>query len=477
MITLFPDQSELLGRLRSQMKTSKSVLLQSPTGSGKTALATHMIQAAQGKNKRIIFTVPRKDLLEQTGETFTKHGINFGFIAAGKPFNPYCKTYIGMVPTMASRLEKLPAADLLLNDETHFGSGSLEAIINHYKKNNAWLVGLSATPTKLSGEGLGKWYDTMVEGKSIQWLIENKRLSDYRYFHGKHSPDLSKISVKLGDYSKGELGDYMEEQRVIIGDCVNDYRTRAMGRLHIVRCASIKHSQITAQSFRDAGIPAIHVDGDTPMDERKKIFIAYARREILVLCFCDLLGLGFDLSQASGMDVCIESCSDLKPSKSLAAQLQFWGRVLRYKPYAALINDHVNNYIDHGLPCSNREWTLEGKIKKRGDVERVAPTRQCDECFHVHSPAPKCPLCGYVYEIKSRTIDEIEGELQEIDKAAIREQVKKTGHDILSGTELEKKDKNTLQFLIKKYTNEGHKNPAAKAAFVLASTMQKRGRL
>lgn len=415
---LFPDQAEIVAEVREAMTRSRSVLLQSPTGSGKTAMATHMIEAAKNKNRKILFSVPRKDLLEQTSDTFSSLGISHGYVAAGKVFNPFARVYIGMVDTMVRRLDKLPDVDLVIADETHFGDSALDAVLGHYKKKNAWRLGLSATPWKLSGKGLGCWYDTMVQGKPVRWLMDNGRLSDYQYFAGRTKPDLTGLKVTAGDYAKGELAGYMEAQGAIIGDCVNDYLQRCMGRLHVVRCASIKHSQMTAQAFRDAGVPAMHVDGETPMDERKRIFRAYARREILVLTFCDLLNFGFDLSQASGMDVCIESGSDQRPSKSLAGQMQFWGRMLRAKDYPAIICDHVNNCIEHGFPDDEREWSLEDRGQgKKASAERTIPTRQCPNCFRVHHPMPICPQCSHVYEIKSRTIEMMEGELKEMTKA------------------------------------------------------------
>jgi len=362
---LFDDQAEVVAAVRQQMKMHKNILLQSATGSGKTRMATHMIEAAKDKGNTIVFTVPRKDLLEQTSETFKSLGIHHSFIAAGKQYNPFSKVYIGMVDTMARRLDRLPPARLVIADETHFGDGSLTKVIEHYKAQKAWILGLSATPWKLSGKGLGCYYDVMVQGKSAKWLIANKRLSDFRYFYGRTKLDLSRLTINAGDYAKGELASYMEEQKVIIGDCVGDYRERAMGRLHIVRCASIKHSQMTAEAFQMQGIPAMHVDGETPMDERKRIFVAYAKREILVLCFADLLNFGFDLEQASGMKVCIESGSDQKPSRSLAGQMQFWGRMLRYKDYPVIINDHVNNHHEHGYPDDDREWTLADRVRKK----------------------------------------------------------------------------------------------------------------
>lgn len=480
-LTLFPDQEEVSAEVVAAMQKHKAVLLQSCTGSGKTAIATRFIQRALVKRKKVAFTVPRKDLLEQTSETLRSYGIPHSYIAAGKDFNPFSSVYIGMVETMSRRLKNLPAdIDLLIPDETHFGDQALENIIKHYKKPRivrgrqhwTWTLGLTATPWKLNGKGFDHLYETMVIGKSMRWLIDNKRLSDYRYFYGRTKGDFAALREK----TEGEIAEFMEQEGVLIGDCVKEYRERCMGRIHIVRTASIKHSNLVAQSFRNAGIPAMHVDGETPMDERARIFKAYGRREILVLTFCDLLNFGFDLSQASGMNVCIESASDLKPSKSLAGQMQFWGRTLRYKDYPAIINDHVNNYIEHGLPCSDRTWSIKGRSKKDGG-EKVPPTRQCPKCYYVHPPAPICPNpnhmgkpCGHVYEIKSRELQEADGELKELDKDAINKSIKKQMQyvDQLQGMLPSLDSPEALDYLIRHAQAEGHPEPTAWAAAEMA---------
>ena len=383
MIDLYDDQKECLSRLRQAMTRKKSVLFQACTGFGKTAVSTYMMAQAASKGKRCIFTVPRRELLKQTSNTLDSYGINHSYIAGDLSHNPYAKTYIGMVDTMARRVERgLPDADMIIVDETHYGAGSLDAVIKYYKQRGAWVIGLSATPWKLSGKGLGCWYDDMVCGPSLSWLIDNKRLSGYRYFAGRTKPDLSKVKLSGGDYAKGSLPIIWSIKALLLGIASISTEKLAIGRLHVVRCASIKHSQMVCAQFNASGIPAAHVDGTTPDDEMRRIIQAYARRELLVLTFCDLFTFGFDLSQASGMDVCIESCSDLRPSKSLAAQMQYWGRALRKKPHPAIILDHVNNYLDHGRPKDERVWTLEDRNQgKKGHKEPTPPTRQCDNCF------------------------------------------------------------------------------------------------
>ncbi len=421
-LNLFDDQHELFDKIREGMKRFRTNLVVSPTGSGKTAIATHMMKSANAKDKKVIFTVPRRNLMEQTSNTFEKYGVSHSFIAAGKSFNPYANSYIGTIDSMARRIKNLPFANLLVVDETHFGDTALGEIIKHYENMGAWVLGLSASPWRLNGRGLGVYYKNMILGKSTKWLIENKRLSDYKYFCGKTKPDLSGLRVAGGDYIQHEMQDFMEHQGAIIGDCVSDYQKRCMGNIHIVRCASIKHSQMVAASFNAAGIPAAHVDGKTDEGELKRIFRAFAMRQIKVVTFCDLIGFGFDLAQIAQMDVCIESQSDLKPSKSLAAQLQYWGRALRYKDKPAIICDHVNNYVEHGFPDDERAWTLADRVQtKISSDERALPAKQCEQCFFTHRPAPKCPECGFVYPIKSREIDEIDGELVELDRSKMRQ--------------------------------------------------------
>ena len=318
-------------------------------------------------------------------------------------------------------------ANGILVHNCHFGGDGLDRLIKWLKANGTIILGLSATPWKLSGEGLGKWYDDMVQGPSVRQLIDAGRLSEYDAF-APSTPDLSGIKIAAGDYAKGQLAERMEQDRVLIGNAVKHYKTHAEGKLNIAYCVSIAHSEIVAQSFRDAGITAAHIDGKTPDIERKRIIKAYAKREIMVLTNCELLTFGFDLASQVGMDVTVECMSDLRPTKSLALQAQKWGRVLRRKPYPAIIFDHANNFMQHGLPCDEREWTLDDRLHGVGTKggERILPVKQCLSdangagCFHCHHPSPKCPKCGHVYEVQSREIEEVEGELEAIDKERIK---------------------------------------------------------
>jgi len=427
MVNLFPDQSDMIERVvRSLQRGNKAVLLQSPTGSGKSVMASEIVRRAVAKGSSAWFMVPRRELIRQMSATFNDFDIRHGYISAGSKYRPMQDVYICGTDTIKTRLTSLAPPRLAIVDETHYGGDGLDRIIKWLELHGTTILGLSATPWKLSGQGLGCWYADMVLGPSIKELIEAGRLSDYRPF-APDVVDLSRLKITGGDYAKGQLAEKMEQDRVLIGNAVKHYKSHAEGKLNIAYCVSIAHSQIVAQAFKDQGVPAAHIDGTTPDDERKRIIRAYANRELKVLTNCELLTFGFDLASQVGMDVTVECMSDLRPTKSLALQMQKWGRVLRRKDYPAIIFDHANNFKEHDLPCDDRHWTLEDRERgNRRQGERVEPVRHCwPGCGFCHKPAPVCPNCGKVYEVQSREIEEIEGELGEIDKERERKQKKK----------------------------------------------------
>jgi len=463
MVTLYEDQTALIDDVRARMRRHKSVLVQAATGFGKTVVTASMVQASQAKGTRSMMVVPRRELLRQTAETFKAFGIPHGYVSAGYEYNPFAKTMLATSGTLARRLDKVPPPNVCFVDETHYGGGDLDRIIGSMKAAGTWVIGLSATPSRLDGKGLGVWYDDMAEGPPIGDLIRDGRLSRYRMF-APDTPDMTGVKTAAGDYAKGALADKMEQDRVLVGNAVAHYRKHALGRLNVAYCASIKHAEIVAASFQDQGIPAACIHGKMDDAERSHIIRAFARRELLVLTSVDLLTFGFDLASAAQMDVTVECMSDLGPTKSLAKQMQKWGRTLRIKPDPALIFDHAGNAARHGLPDDQREWSLEGNEKRDGGNEPSAPVRQCPECFFCHRPTPECPACGFEYPIQSREIDEVDGELSEI--TGERRDSFKQQRDM----------SRDLDSLIALGRNRGMKHPERWAAHVMSARMAKQRR-
>lgn len=426
MIKLWPHQIELINRVRSEMRVHKHVLMQSCTGSGKSIMAAAMILKSQQRSRRSHFIVPRRELIRQMSKNFNDFNIPHSFIAEGYSMNPHALTHIGSLSSMKKRIDKVPVPDVAFIDETHYGGATFDWLYNYYSERGCWVIGLSATPKP------GKYYDAMVCGHSIRWHIENGFLSKYRLF-AANFPDLSNIKVNYGEYMQKQLSDEMFKNDVIIGDAVLHYRSHAMGKLNLVFATDRRHNEKIFQRFQDAGIPSAILDSETSEKERVKIIQAYARREILNLCTVDICTFGFDLSANAGMDVTVESMSDLDPTMSLRKQLQKWGRVLRKKDYPALIFDHVGNSMKspflakHGLPDWDREWDLREQDKRmRVSSVRAQAVRVCEFCFFAFDPNEGCcPGCGKMPTENIRNLKEKQGELQEVDSAAIKEQLSK----------------------------------------------------
>lgn len=422
--SLYDDQMPLIESVRSEFRSHRSVLLQSPTGSGKSRMGAYMTASALNKGGRVWFDVPMKELRKQISNTFCDLGIRHSFIASGQPYDPFAKCHVTTTQTVSGRLDKLVPPTLAFLDEGHQGGSERNRLIDWLESYGCRIVIMTATPERLDGKPIRA--DVMVNGQSIRWLIDNKRLSDYRLF-APSTPDLSVLRQSSnGDYNQSDTASFMESQTVLIGDAVKHYKQFAMGKKHISYCASIKHSLMVCQAFKDAGIPSAHMDGNMSDDERLRIIKAYARGELWHVSNSDLLLYGFDLAASSGdKNAVVESISDLKPTMSKAMQWQKNGRALRYKAEAALLFDHAGNTFNadgsmkHGLPCREVEWNWQGKDRKKGQAaEKVVAVRQCPigegGCGFVHRPSPACPNCCRVYPVAGRMLKEEDGDLMEI---------------------------------------------------------------
>lgn len=441
----------------------KSILLCGPTGIGKSRMAAAQIEASLAKGKRQAFVVPRRELLKQIHETLESFDIPHSYVAAGYPFNPYARTFVCTSGTLINRLDRIDP-DLIFFDETHHGGEVLDELINYYKARGKYIIGLSATPKKMNGQGLDKWYDRMVLGPTTRWLMDNGYLSDYKIF-APSSPNLSGLKRSNGDYAKGQLQEMMEQNKVLVGDAVNHYKKHANGLLNLAFCTSIKHSEMTAEMFRQAGVPAAHIDGKMKEHDRTRIIRAFARRELKTITSVDLILFGWDLALNSGMPVSAESMSDLRPTLSDPLQLQKWGRVLRKKDNPAIICDHAANCTRFGLPDDDRHWTLEGSEKEsREGVEKLIPAMVCESCFAASRPFVTCPKCGHTREVHGREVEHVEGDLQEIDREAARKQAR-----------INQGRAKTEEELIKQFIAQGSTpwNAKRRAGYVLAARAKK----
>jgi len=461
---LYEDQEEFVYNLRESLKTGKkSILGVASPAFGKTVVAAHITETARQRNSNasVWFLVHRKNLLRQTSKSFWSAKIEHGLLTSGKTQSKL-PIQVGTIGTVHSRYAALEAPSILFIDEAHLAKGAMfETVIEWAKSQGAIVIGLTGTPQRLDGKPLGDLFDDLIEAKSTKWLIEQGRLSNYIAFTTPHAPDLTGVKKSGGDFNKQDLAIAMDKP-TILGDAVSHWRKYANNMRTVAYCVNVAHSKHTADAFNAAGIPAAHVDASTTEAELKEICEGLADRRILVLCNCELVIEGFDLSAQVGRDVTLECCMLLRPTQSVARYLQMVFRALRRKPQDAVILDHAGCIMQHGLPCEDREWSLEGKKKgkrKKSDDEPDVQVQQCMKCYAVFKPGPDCcPMCGEAIERKVRKIEYAEGELQAVDMDAVRRARKQ-----------EQGMARDIRGLVELGVRRGMKKPAAWAAITLAA--------
>jgi DNA repair protein RadD len=422
-VQLRPYQVDLVDRASAALAKASRVLVQAPTGAGKTALASHMVGGAAKRGRRVIFLVHRVELLRQVSEAFERQGITHGFIAAGMPFNPHHQVYIGSIGTVGRRLDALPGFDLAVVDECHHSIAKSWADVLASLAPR-WTIGLSATPCRLDGRGLGEHFDTIVKGPAVADLIAGGFLSPFRVF-APTTLDLEGIRTVAGDYNRGDVA-AAADKPAIIGDAVAHYQALTPGKRAVAFCVSVAHAEHVTAQFQAAGISAAAIDGTMASDARAAALADFEAGRTLVLASVDLVSEGFDLPA-------IEAAILLRPTKSLSLYLQQVGRVLRPAPgkSEAVILDHVGNTQRHGFPDDPREWSLDGVAKRSRAGSDAMPVRTCPACYRVHRPAPVCPACGHSYAGEGRQLEEREGTLSEVVRLtpAEREAAKRVAAD------------------------------------------------
>lgn len=417
-ITLRSYQNTLVERTRANFIVGKrNQLLVLPTGGGKTVCFSYMAGAAKGKGLVVWILAHRVELLEQISRTLRDFGITHGMIAPGFVADRRQTVQVASVFTLARRLDRYQAPDLIIVDEAHhaISKSTWGTVIKAFPQ--AKLLGVTATPIRLSGEGLGDLFECMVQGPTVADLIKQGALSPYRLF-APAGVDLTGVHSKMGDFVRGELNDAMNKPS-ITGDAVSHYLKLARGKRAVAFCVSVEHAENVAKQFREAGIPAASIDGGMDKVLRQSVLKSFAAGDLLVLTSCDLISEGFDVPA-------IEVAILLRPTQSLGLYLQQVGRCLRVFPgkAEAIILDHAGNVKRHGLPDDDRIWTLEGKVKKRASKPSEVPVKTCPKCFATVASAATDCACGHHFEVVRREVEQVDGELQEIDPQEARREAR-----------------------------------------------------
>ena len=451
---LFKDQQECVLALQGKYaKGYKAPVLVAPCGFGKTVLFSYIAKKVVEKNNSVIICTHRQELLNQTCNTLDKFNVSHETITSGKS-NVKHSVIVASIPTLVKRLNETEEPTLLIFDECHhILSTTWKKIVSHFGKSK--LLGVTATPWRMNGEGLGQIFDCMVLAPTAAELMECGRLAKPVYYAPPQVVEFEDMRIIGGDYSKTEISSVMNKPHVT-GDAIMHYKKICPDASAVAFCATVKHAEDVATEFKNAGIAAESIDG---LDNLRASKIKdFAAGKIKVLTSCELISEGFDLPAVSAAIM-------LRPTASLAVWVQQAGRALRVAPGKdkAIILDHVGNSLRHGFIEHITEWSLEGIKRKQKDKEAMPLCRRCEKCFLVFPVGKRqCPECGGQPVLSRKELKKIQGELQKMEAAQKK-----------LNTANERKQAKTLEELIALGRMRNYKSPYAWAQHILNGRSRK----
>jgi superfamily II DNA or RNA helicase len=406
--------------LRAALAKHKRVIAVSPTGSGKTVIVSQLVKR-ETRWRRVLFLAHRYELVDQAYRTLTALGLDVGVMMASdqelhgnERVNPKARVQVGSVQTIAARGVP-PGVDLIVFDEAHRTmADSYQSIADACPK--AQILGVTATPCRLDGKGLGDFYRDMYVIARPSKLYEDGYLAKPRTYSAP--PDvLARLASELkgarsqaGDFAPKSLSDAVDK-KYLIGRVVEETLRLAPGVPKVVFACNVAHSKHLARSFKRAGVVAAHVDGATPAEERSALLTALRERDVEVVCNVDVLSEGWDLPALGAVVVA-------RPTKSLARFLQMVGRVQRtFHGKKPIIIDHGANVqrLDC-LPGEDLDWSLDAGVDRadgEGQWSRVKVCKQCQSC--IPEGCRICPDCDSAQPKTAREErEEVEAQLVEV---------------------------------------------------------------
>ena len=452
--TLRPYQLEAVASIRESFRQRhRAVLFVLPTGGGKTVVFSHIAEQAAAKGSRICILVHRQELLRQASASLHSLGVRHGLISPRHSMDLSAHVQVASVQTLARRLHKLPAGlfQLLVVDEAHHSNaGTWAKVLDHFT--SARVLGVTATPCRTDGRGLGEWYSYMVQGPTAAELTASAHLAPARVL-APPGPSLVGLGKRMGDYDMSQAGEMLQAGQAM-GDCLAHYRRYLDGQTAIAFCCSVAHAEAVADLFHRNGVAAASIDGTMDGPTRERLLADLAAGRLKVLTSCALIGEGVDVPSVAG-------CILLRPTQSVSLHLQMIGRCLRPQPgKTAVVLDHVGNYQRLGHHLEEREWTLDGKLTRQ---RSAAPSvKVCPRCFAAMASAkPVCPECGHQFVPERRELQHVDGELVELQQVERRREQAQAA---------------TLEDLIAIGKRRGMKSPAGWARHVMAARSLRSGK-
>jgi DNA repair protein RadD len=428
-------QLKLIDEMRAAFEQHQRVLVQAPTGSGKTHIITATAAAAAHAGLRVLILATRTRIVRQVHERLESFSIEHGVIAAALPGLRWnaAAIQIASVDTLyrrciVDRRMPLPPADLIVFDEAHLSLGqSRVAILEQYP--DAFIFGTTATPAKTSGRALRDRFDTLILGPTVRQLIDSGGLVRTRIFAAPaaSADELSAIDKdsKTGDYVVEQIGALMDHPK-LIGDVVENWLAIANGKRTLLFACTKGHGRALTAEFLQQGIAAELLTDQTPEDEREAAVSRLESGATMVLVNCFLLSYGVDIPA-------VECVQLARPTRSVVLYLQCVGRGARPSPgkRELLLIDHGRVVENLGFPDADFGWTLEVDANVNTRARAIVAARRataeqprtCPECHHMWlaSEESACGNCGWLPAPKAQRVEVTEAQLSEI-TAGAREQ-------------------------------------------------------
>lgn len=383
------QERAVAGVYRALKEGAKSPLLVAPTGAGKTIIAARIIEDVSRSGVRTLFVAHRSELITQCSEKLDEIGVHHGRIKAGlDPRDRNAAVQVASVQTFCARENHLRKDfGLIIHDECHHSTASTYRQV-HNACGNPIEIGLTATPYRTDGTGLGTVFDRLIEVTTTADLIAEGFLVPPRIFRGDRI-NLARLKATKNDYDQDAAAEEMSKPK-IIGDAVREYQRHAWGKRAVGFCSNVAQSKAYAEAFRHAGIPAEHLDGKTSDSERLAIYKRLTSGETLVVFNCGVWTEGFDCPS-------IEAVIALRPTKSRCLWRQMMGRGLRLCPEIGktqcLVLDHACWTEEHGYVTDPDQISLD-KGLGQDKPQQLSSCPQCGAQFSVRPPY--CPECGTV---------------------------------------------------------------------------------
>lgn len=410
---LYPWQAEALEALRQTIRQGvRKIVLQAPTGAGKSLLAAAVIEGALAKGRRVVFVVSHLSLIDQTIEVLYAEGIrDVGCIQAQHHMTDWSRpVQVASIATINSR-KVLPEAHVVIIDEVHVLYDAHKAWMAHPDWQSVPFIGLSATPFT---KGLGKHFQTLLTVATTQDMIDKGILCPFRMFSVGHSDlkaKLKGVKVTAGDYAEGELSTVMREDE-ISGDVIRTYQSKWGKGKTLVFGVDCAHAQALQERFKAAGIAAGYQDARTCMEDRRALKRAFHNGEIDVAVNVATLTVGAD------WDVrCLGLC---RPTKSPILYKQIVGRALRRAEGKdhAIILDHGRVYHELGFVTDIECSELDDGNSRRAERKSPLP-KECPSCHMLKQPGQRqCLNCGFE-PTPQCNVAESDDELEEIDRSLL----------------------------------------------------------